>query len=308
MPCFHPLTAFHSASINPASGKRGITFKRSEAFTDLPEVKLPCGNCVGCRLDRSREWGSRIMHENSLWPCSSFVTLTFAPEHLPENGVVEYEIFQNFMKRLRKHYEGVRIRFFVSFEYGEMLSRPHFHVILFNLDFREDRVKSGKNHLGQFYFRSATLERLWGLGRCTIGEVTQESAAYCARYIMKKITGEAADDHYKRVNVETGEVVQVPAEYVRMSRRPGIGAGWFSRFKSDVFPDDFVLSKDGDKSPVPAYYDRLLDREDPQLLKRLKRKRMVRGILRKEDSTPERLAVRKTILLSRVSRLKRDKV
>lgn len=255
MPCYHPLHGYRSRDVN-ASGKRSIVFNRSQGFSDLP-VSVPCGQCIGCRLERSRQWAMRCVHESQLHEQNCFITLTYNPEHLPADGSLHLEHFQNFMKRLRERF-GSGIRFFHCGEYGENFGRPHYHAILFGFDF-SDKILFKQNNGVKLYV-SQTLNDLWqGQGFCTIGDVTFESCAYVARYVLKKVTGAAAESHYSAVVKDTGEIVLRRPEYVTMSRRGGIGRGWFEKYHEDVFPGDFVVMRGGLKLKPPKFYDRLYE-------------------------------------------------
>lgn len=210
MPCYHPLPAWYSKR-RGESGKRGVVFNVADGFKDK-QIDLPCGRCIGCRLERSRQWAVRCVHEAALWDSNCFVTLTYDEENCPKDGGLIPEHFVLFMKRLRACY-GAGIRFFHCGEYGEKLGRPHHHAILFNFDFADKRFHSRSSD-GNVLYTSAELERLWRFGFCTVGACTFESAAYIARYSLKKITGSAAESHYQGRK----------AEYLTMSRKPGIGA------------------------------------------------------------------------------------
>jgi hypothetical protein len=232
MPCYSPLDGWLSKDRNP-SGKRSIVFTKSEALVDRP-VKLPCGRCIGCRLEKSRQWAVRMMHEASLYEENCFITLTY--EKMPPNDSLNKKHFQDFMKRLRKAYGGRTIRYFHCGEYGENFGRPHYHAILFNLDFNDKKYWSIVN--GNKYYTSEKLNKIWGKGYCIIGSVSFDSAAYVARYVTKKITGEAAFEHYTDFDRETGEITRErDPEYATMSRRPGIGSVWLDKFKTDVYPN-----------------------------------------------------------------------
>lgn len=258
------------------------------------EVQIPCGQCIGCRLERSRQWAIRCMHEASLHDDNCFITLTYADEHLPPGGTLRPRDFQLFMKRLRKKF-GPGIRFFQCGEYGAGLGRPHHHALLFGHDF-EDKVYWTQRN-GQKYYVSADLMELWPFGWHTIGNVTFESAAYTARYIMKKINGDEAEDHY-------GE--KIP-EYITMSRRPGIAKKWYDQFKNDVYPHDYVIIRDGIKCRPPAYYDKLydLDEEAEISLSTLKIKRLKKIRERSEEYTPRRLQVKEEIQYLKAQKLPR---
>lgn len=194
MPCYHPL--------------------RLESERGLVRV-VPCGQCIGCRLERSRQWAVRLVHESKLHEKSCFVTLTYAPEHLPPGGTLVPEDLRLFIKRVRHWALPGRVRFFACGEYGDALGRPHYHALLFGVWFSEGALLGGEGAAS--YWRSDQLSGLWSKGHASFGRVTFESAAYVARYVLKKVTGAGAPAHY-------GD--RVP-EFVRMSRRPGIGQGFF---------------------------------------------------------------------------------
>lgn len=300
VPCYKPLTAWYSKGFNP-SGKRGITFNPREALEPDCPLDLPCGQCVGCRLERSRQWAVRCVHEAQLHEDNCFITLTFSPECLEarENPYsLDVADFQKFMKRLRKHFNGKRVRYFHCGEYGEKYGRPHYHAILFGLDFEDKELLRVVN--GHRLYRSPTLEALWPFGYSSIGSVTFESAAYVARYIMKKVTGDESELHYTVVDPETGEVVGHKApEYTTMSRRPGIASGWFGKFKDDVYPKDFVTVR-GKKMRPPRFYDRLLESESPYELEDIKNARIQKAIPYNENNSPERLRVREKVVQKRL--------
>lgn len=260
MPCYKPLSAVRYYSTE--EGKKKISFGRHfENFDTAETLNLPCGQCIGCRLERSRRWAVRIMHESRLHDRNSFLTLTYDQRHVPPGGTLRVEDFQLFMKRLRKRCSGA-LRFFHCGEYGERNGRPHYHCCLFGEDFHGDRVHVETSQRGDFLYESAFLTDVWGMGKAMIGDLTFESAAYVARYVLKKVTGEKKAEHY-------GE--RLP-EYVTMSRRPGIGADWFEKFKTDVYPSDSIVMR-GRLMMPPPFYDKLLEKVDPALFERVKRDR-----------------------------------
>lgn len=299
MTCYHPLTGYRSRDLN-ANGKRSIVFSVSEGYSDLP-VKLPCGQCIGCRLERSRQWAMRCVHEAKLHDRNSFITLTYSDENLPKDGSLQVKHFQDFMKRLRWHCGSVR--YFHCGEYGEKFGRPHYHACLFGFDF-PDKTHY-KTVRGNRLYTSELLNSLWeNKGFCIIGDVTFESAAYVARYITKKITGPKAEDHYSRVNSK-GEIFSLAPEYTTMSRRPGIARDWFKQFSSDVYPKDFVTLR-GKKLKPPKYYDSLYEIMSPKEMETLKRERRRNAAKQAENNTYERLRVREKIQLYIAKLLKRS--
>lgn len=299
MACFHPVKGYRSKFVNP-TGKRSIVFNPTMGFMDLP-VTVPCGRCIGCRLERSRTWAVRCTHEASLYEKNCFITLTYNEENLPQSGTLVVKDFQDFMKRLRKKY-GAGIRFFHCGEYGEQLKRPHYHACLFNHDF-PDKVY-WKDIKDNRYYLSESLAEIWGKGFCSITDLTFKTAAYAARYITKKINGEMADTHYETMD-NYGELTRIHPEYTTMSRKPGIAKGWFDKFHTDVFPDDFVVINDK-KYKVPKFYDGQFELIAPSVLTQVKTLRRLNSKLHEANSTHERLAVREEIQLMKFKQLKRS--
>jgi hypothetical protein len=299
MPCYHPLKGYRSREVNE-SGKRGIVFNPSRGYIDQ-SVTVPCGQCVGCRLERSRQWAIRCAHEASLHEANCFITLTYNDSFLPRDRSLNLDHFQRFMKRLRKRF-GSGIRFYHCGEYGEQYGRPHYHACLFNFDFPDRKLWKVNN--GHRLYTSEILSELWPFGYSSIGDVTFESAAYVARYIMKKVTGDMAEDHYTWVDPETGEVHKLKPEYTTMSRRPGIGKDWLDKYKEDVFPGDFVVMN-GKKMKPPKFYDRQYELDSPDDFKKIKRQRISSSKKHVDNNTPDRLRVRERVQLSRLEKLPR---
>ena len=155
-------------------------------------------------------------------------------------------------------------------------------------------------------YRSAILEELWPYGFSTIGNVTFESAAYVARYIMKKVTGDLSDEHYRHVDPDTGVVTQRTPEFCHMSLKPGIGAGWIDKYRSDVFPDGRMVVR-GSETSSARYYDKLYRRVDRDRYEAMKEKRMLQSVgVKVLDKTPKRLEVREKVVNARVGLLNRN--
>lgn len=275
MPCFHPITGYKSRQSND-SGKFPLTFDYKRGYIDL-KVQVPCGQCIGCRIDRARQWSIRCMHEARMHEHNSFVTLTYDNNHLPPNGSLDKEVFKKFMYRVRKKY-GSGLRFFQAGEYGRGLGRPHHHVLFFGLDFPDKEVirRGVKYHL----FVSNSLADLWPFGYHIIGEVSFQTVFYTARYCLKKVTGQGSDAHYQG---------KVP-EYTTMSMRPGIGRKFYEQFKGDLYPLDKAVVDDNHVYKVPKYYDKLLEIDDNTLLVKLKAKRLSKGKEYYKGITSKRMA------------------
>jgi len=285
-----------------------VTFVERDRHGSARSLELPCGRCVGCRLERSRQWAVRCMHEAQMHDANCFITLTYDEKHLPEFLSLRYRDFQLFMKRLRK-FTGHPVRFFMCGEYGGRFSRPHFHACLFGFDF-PDKVQFRRVGGGEVLYRSSALERLWPLGFSTIGAVTFGSAAYVARYVMKKVVGEGSFLHYGSVDKSSGEVSSRCPEFCRMSlggrsKTGGIGQSWLLKYWSDVFPHGKVVTN-GVEAKSPRYYDRLYDRVDSDGYAGLVFDRASVARQYSADSSPDRLAVREVVARARLARLKRS--
>ncbi len=316
MTCYHPITAYRLLNKKNENGKSIILFKH-EAVGSQPaeEINLPCSQCIGCRIDRSRQWAIRCVHEKSLFEKNCFITLTYNPENLPENGSLVKSHFQKFMKRLRKQHKGNEIlkdatgkdtfpiRYFHCGEYGALLQRPHHHACIFNFDFPDRTYWKSVNRVR--YYRSQLLEKLWPFGYSSVGDVTVQSAAYVARYITKKISGKKAEAHYTQINKVTGEINRLQPEYITMSRRPGIGKRWFEKYYGDIFPKDFITHQ-GKKWKTPAYYDKLYDSIEPEKFKEIKEIRVDNMKACHENNTDARLRVREICQKARAKTLERE--
>lgn len=302
MACYSPLPYFIKG-ITPSMKSDIVVLPRTPLNLEKYSLRLPCSRCVGCRLERSRQWAVRCMHESSLYENNCFITLTYAPEFLPKDGSLNVRDFQLFMKRLRKRF-GDGIRFFHCGEYGAKFRRPHYHAILFNFDFDDKYLWKEDN--GYRLYRSPTLEVLWPYGHVSVGSATFESAAYVARYILKKVTGDAADAHYlSDIDFDTGECKVLKPEYTTMSRRPGIAKGWFDQFSSDVYPADKVVVRQKVMKP-PRYYDSQFELLYPEEMERIKDMRKANALLLKSDSTESRLDVRRRVKEKQIVNLVRN--
>ena len=297
MPCYHPLSAYQCAD-------GSIVFQERRWFNTVKTLSLPCGQCIGCRLERSRQWAMRCMHEAQLHEKNCFITLTYDNTHLPSDGSLHYEDFQLFIKRFRKKLGNTRIRYYMAGEYGENFGRPHFHACIFGYDFHDKKLWQ-RSPSGSMLYRSADLETLWPFGYSSIGDVNFESAAYVARYIMKKVTGNNAKTHYKQTDQETGEITNRKPEFNKMSLKPGIGYDWYKKYKNDVYPHDYVIIK-GKKVKPPKFYDKKYKTDYPYEYDEILYKREINGKLNSEDNTPERLVVKEQVQQAKLHKLKRN--
>lgn len=297
---------------------QGIPLKEPGAIRPARDARIQfvaCGKCMACRLNHARDWATRLMHEASQHEDNSFLTLTYSDEHLPDKQTLVPDDLRLFLMRLRTSLYPKRIRFFACGEYGGKTQRPHYHLILFGHAFREDRYP-WQLIRDNLYYRSAALEALWPLGHALISDVTTKSAGYVARYSVKKANASTAAGHnpYLRINPETGEIWTVLPEFIRMSRRPGIGFNWIDRFASDAFPSGFLIT-DGKKTPIPRAYTRRLKEHHENYsdsighgIDAVEHQRHEHALKHVEDRTPERLATKEELLRLRTERLQRDDI
>lgn len=321
MSCLYPMQAWQIPASKSSTGKAVIVFQ--EQVGSLWEhLTLPCGGCATCRLERSRQWAMRCVHEAQMYERNCFITLTFDDDHLDDRVrpfSLDKREFQLFMKRFRKKF-GNGIRYYHCGEYGELSGRPHYHACIFNFDFPDRVFYSCKN--GVNLYSSELLSSLWPYGFCSVGDVTFESAAYVARYIMKKINGDLKEKlvdvfdpisetvyskrHYEFIDFSTGECYERIPEYTTMSRRPGIGRSFLDKYTSDIYDFDFVVFPGRGKMRPPKYYDSVYEFYDPDSMRNLKDIRISNAGKHWEDQTPQRLAVKEKVVNARLSILKRS--
>jgi len=332
VPCYSPLSGYK----DPETG--GLIFKRP---TNAPPqtLEVACSQCLGCRLDRTRMWAARIVHHSTLSDPengNSFVTLTYRDEdectpeqrnrghYIPRDGSLNKTHIQLFLKRLRKwvfdpeglgrkpeyeYEDGQKIltngvSYYHCGEYGDENDRPHYHLCLFNVSFDDERLYYEKE--GIMVYTSPTLEKLWPYGFSTSAPLTYDNAAYTAGYVQKKITGKQAKEHYLRCD-EYGVAYWLQPEYSTMSLKPGIGKEWYEKYKTDIYPsDETPIPGYGIIPTVPRYYDKILERQDPDLHELVKKTRRKFIQEHADDFTPERLKQKYKVAQAKQSLKRRD--
>lgn len=282
MSCYHPV------SIVNRKFEPGVSDPGSYI------LRVPCGHCIGCRLDYSRMWAIRCVHEASCWDDNHYITLTFDEEHIYKckNFSLNKKEFQTFLKRLRYHFTGYKIRYFHGGEYGEERGRPHHHCCFFNLPLK-DLVEAPSRSEDQLY-RSEFFESIWENGVCWIGRVTFKSAAYIARYLLKTLTYSETAARYRGRELP----------YVTMSRNPGLGALFLEKYAPEIYNNDMVMV-DGVKSKPPRFYDNKYSLVNPYRLEELKHERMKK--MNPTEQTPSRLLVREKYQEEKVKFFTRSK-
>ena len=249
------------------------------------------------------------MHEAQSHDDNCFITLTYDDYHMPRlftggPGTLLKKDFQNFMKRLRKLLAPRKIRYYMCGEYGDKDQRPHYHACVFGFD-PQDKQLFAVN-LDNHIYTSEMMSDTWGRGFVTIGSLTFQSAAYVARYVMKKRTGPLAHDHYLRCD-NYGVAYWLEPEYNTMSRRPGIGRDWYEKYKDDLFPSDEVpVPGSGVHKKVPRYYETILKSEDELQHEEVKRLREVFRDSHVDEYSPQRLMDKYKVKKAQLKYLKRE--
>lgn len=250
-----------------ADGKT-ISWSPKNTSKEFATFQLPCGKCIECRLDYARQWAVRCVHEAQMHEKNSFITLTYADQHLKSPKLI-YSDFQKFMRRLRKT-QNAPIGVFVTGEYGEKTKRPHWHAIIFNWS-PNDQTYFRSNHRGDKIYSSKTLETLWPHGKCELGSVTMESAGYCARYAAKKLVhGQDQTHDFHPIS--------------KKSSKHAIGKKWLEKFWPDIFNHGYAILIDGSKSAVPRYYEKWLKKNQPEAWQGYVTERKIENCKRAEDA------------------------
>lgn len=280
-------------------------------------IEIPCGKCLECKLEYSKQWANRCMLEASQFKNNCFVTLTYNDQNVPISDFpIEYDLntgepldydkaqtlrkkdLQKFIKNLRSSLNRIpgkldskgnpiyykvgdpeykKIRYFASGEYGSKSKRPHYHLIIFNW-IPDDLIQVGQNFNGDTYYKSPYLESLWPYGFNLVANVTWETCAYVSRYVAKKLSVLSDNDIYKNLCIEP--------EFVLMSRRPGIGKTWYNSHNVcyATFLNQYITTPNGSRKIGPnRYFDKILDQEDPERLCEIKKKRKEFAYYRKKQ-------------------------
>lgn len=273
MSCYHPLIGVDTGQLTE-SGKPKYWIRKSEDSANFKleldsnkHILIPCGHCIGCRLDYSRSWADRMMLELEESKKAIFVTLTYDNEHahwsqfdqfgFPVYATLDKRDCQLFMKRLRKRFYDKTIRFFLAGEYGPSTLRPHYHAIIFGLGLDDfpDLELHGRNELGQNYYISFDFSCVWSNGFVLLSDVTWRTCAYVARYVTKKLNGPASIEYAER---------NVIPEFSLMSRKPGIGREYLNKHPDCLdFNEIYLSAPEGAlKIRLPKYYLKQLQLTD----------------------------------------------
>lgn len=222
-------------------------------------IEIPCGKCIGCRLRHAETWSIRCLLEAQRYKDNVFLTLTYDPDHLPYsvdedgvlNGTLKKRDLQLFWKRLRKALPREQhIRYFACGEYGDKTFRPHYHAIVFNFK-PPDLEFYRRSPTGDIYYHSKWLDEIWENGAVIVGDVTKETCAYTARYVIKKAQDSSLNELYSDMNIQE--------EFIVMSRRPGIAADvYLNDVDFDSYDIHHISTDSGSISyTAPRYFRKL---------------------------------------------------
>lgn len=330
MTCRFPLAAARRVGSSDKPLVYGAGERPEPLAPGWEALDLPCGQCRSCRLEYSRRWAVRLMHEAAYWEevhgiYPFFLTLTYDDEHLPMYGSLVKHHIQDFLKNLRWK-SGAKLRYYIVGEYGSTcpdhkvidcpicgpIQRPHYHGIIFGWSPPDKEVLGHRD--GGTVFCSELIDDAWAKGSHEFGSCTFESCAYVARYVMKKQTGKEAADYYRRFVHELCELVEITPEFAVMSRggnspdgeqMRGIGYPWFERYKDDLYPsDETPIPGRGVVGKPPRYYDSLYEVEYPEVLAEVKAERL--EALRKSLESGPSLASRALVEDARLALLYRS--
>ena len=309
MSCYHPLIRFetwekykcndgHMAykakveKLQTGENYEDLESQEKRLNTRLRNIQIiPCGKCIGCRLEYSKQWATKGLYEAECHKENWFLTITYDQDHLPdantmidtktgeelgENpfGSLKEKDLTDFIKRLRtqykRKYNKTGIRYMACGEYGDQGNRPHYHMIAFNLPIPIETLKFHEyNENYEAMYRCTELEQIWGKGMIVAAEVNWNTCAYVARYITKKVGIPTQEDYYKCLGIQP--------EFFRMSRRPGIGREYYEKHKEEIYKkDELIIKKYGGgtmKVKPPKYYDKLYDLEYPEEFEKIKKER-----------------------------------
>lgn len=298
MPCYKPYLGFQAPS-----GKVYFSPDKKQSWKMIP---IPCGKCVGCRLEYSRQWAIRCVKEAKYHDSNCFLTITYSDEFLPKRGLNKKHI-QDFLKRLRRRLEyhnlidnEVGLRYFLCGEYGGQTYRAHYHAIIFGYK-PVDLVDFGfDNDTKQRVYISPWLSSIWGKGNVIVGtNVTFETCAYVARYVMKKLENKEKNDVFYKT---------FSKDFILSSRNPAIGLGFFKENQRELERLDKVLIRDGVECLPPRYFSRKLKEVNPDKYEEIKQKRIDSAPKETLERCMRRLRASRMLKEKQISNLKRNKI
>jgi len=294
--CTSPLSAYLAEG-------GGLIFYPMALHGDAKEIKIPCRQCLSCRLNKAAEWQTRLVHEGKHHSSKIFLTLTYDDKHLPEFGSLETRHLQLFIKRLRKAIAPIKIRYYACGEYGDTTRRAHYHAIIYGWEPSDGRLHS-LGSSGDKLYVSSLLSQLWTYGNHLYSPASEGTMGYVARYSVKKQTGQRGKEIYKHLDDETGELTNIKPPFSVMSLRPMIGADHLNEYKDDYFRLGSTIIN-GVRKPLPIAYVRKLKKINPDWHVDFVDSGAELAFQRKDDLTYQRLAVADEVLKAKTRSLQR---
>jgi len=257
----------------------GTACANSIKLKDL-EFRVPCGKCLPCQKKRRSEWSLRLEHEYLFSDSAFFITLTYNDYHIPRTKegyqTLHKKHLQNYIKRLRndhvkyvsKHFKCTKkevkfrakpLRYYAVGEYGSKTRRPHYHLILFNMDIAN----------------LAPLTNQWKAGFADVGTVTSASINYVTKYM------------FKQFNRKTDK--RTPP-FSLMSKKPIIGQAYLENYGVHHIQSESLEVRDqnGHVRRLPkAYLRRLFTNKEDRL--ELSRKSYEKHINKKMKAFEEKV-------------------
>lgn len=332
MSCLNPLNL-----IQQEPNQKGIIIKPNKTILNQnwkTMTLIQCGKCIGCKLNKSREWATRITLETKENPKNNwFLTLTYNNEHLPLNKkgepTLKNEELTNFIKNIRQHwnrkYNETNIKYISASEYGTKYKRPHYHIILMNINIRDIKEIGTPSKLGHKHYWSFTIDKIWNKGLIDIGKVTFESAGYVTRYTLKKQKPNKQDltnivekvltkkEKWEKIKQLEQKFLSKEWEKIRMSN--GIGKKNFDKNKTLWYNNDHITiptAKGVKNVKIPKYFDKLMEKENPELMNIIKQKRTTNAknktekeLIIKKISYTHLLGDKQKILNAKIQKLKK---
>lgn len=317
MTCFHPITAWKNTVAHldiPAKDYYALKKVSFKPVKGRQKIEIPCGHCIGCKLDKASDWATRCHLETKNWDNNCFITLTYNQNHLPisHKGLATLKLrdLQTFFKRLRYHEKGKQgwininnlehefpIRYFACGEYGPTHGRPHYHAIIFNWKPKDLKFYKNNKH-GDPMYTSKSLQSIWGKGFVIIEDVNFHTAGYVAQYTLKKAGAPTKKREYtgeihfiERIDERNGKKFMFAAntikkekkdkedEFIVMSRAVGIGRLYWEENKEKVKRNSGVFIKLDTVvwRPVPKYFKKIWEKEDYEEFYRWQHKQQKKG-------------------------------
>lgn len=257
MSCYHPIVCYYK----PGEKISFKPFKTGILDKDFKKISIGCGKCIGCKLDHSREWISRLLMEYEYNKECYFLTLTYNDENVPVS--LQKSHCQKFIKRLRNTFDFLNVKYFICGEYGEKTYRPHYHAIIFGVDFLNPNIFKPKKYDNNNHFYSDKLNDLWSFGYVIYAKANSSNIGYTTRYTYKKV---GTDKKLKDFGLQD--------TFLLCSHK--LGLDYFLKNKDEII-NRGCLYFNGQQYSIPRYFLKKLEVIDGESLKKIKRRNEIKA-------------------------------